>query len=176
MFIGEGVAPQARSGSALCAIRALPLATAAVFRNWRLVVICGLRHAETEKVLQHLREERARHGRLRGCNLLGRAGGQNPSAAMPALGVHFDDLVRGLDDVEVVLDPHYRVPGVDEAVDDTEQLADVVAVEAGGGLVEDVQCAPRGALGQLATAGGHEGDQSAWSRPGGGRRRLPVRR
>lgn len=41
MFIGEGVAPQARSGSALCAIRALPPATAAVFRNWRLVVICG---------------------------------------------------------------------------------------------------------------------------------------
>jgi hypothetical protein len=42
MFIGEGKAPQARSGSALCAIRALPLATAAVFRNWRLVVIPGI--------------------------------------------------------------------------------------------------------------------------------------
>ena len=42
MFIGEGVAPQARSGSALCAMRALPLATAAVFRNWRLVVIPGI--------------------------------------------------------------------------------------------------------------------------------------
>jgi hypothetical protein len=42
MFIGEGKAPQARSGSALCAMRALPLATAAVFRNWRLVVIPGI--------------------------------------------------------------------------------------------------------------------------------------
>ena len=42
MFIGEGVAPQARSGSALCAIAALPLASAAVFRNWRLVVIPGI--------------------------------------------------------------------------------------------------------------------------------------
>ena len=47
MFIGEGVAPQARSGSALCAIRALPLATAAVFRNWRLVL--GTSHERDER-------------------------------------------------------------------------------------------------------------------------------
>src|SRR5690606_9865658 len=49
-----------------------------------------------------------------------------------------DDPVGGLDDVDVVLDDDQRVAAVDQAVQDVEELARVLEVEAGGGLVEDV--------------------------------------
>ena len=59
-------------------------------------------------------------------------------------------MVGGLDDVEVVLDDDHGVAGVHQAVEHAQQLADVLEVQAGGGLVEDVEGAAGGALGQLA--------------------------
>jgi hypothetical protein len=50
----------------------------------------------------------------------------------------------------VVLDHDHRVASVRERVEHREQLLDVVEVEAGGGLVEDVQRAAGGAAGELA--------------------------
>src|SRR5690606_26818417 len=46
-------------------------------------------------------------------------------------------------------DDDHRVALLDELVEDLEQLRDVVEVEAGGGLVEDVEGAAGGALGEL---------------------------
>ena len=64
-----------------------------------------------------------------------------------------DHPVGGLDDVEVVLDHHHGVALVDQAVEHLEQLADVLEVEAGGRLVEDVEGLAGGAARQLlATA------------------------
>ena len=54
-----------------------------------------------------------------------------------------------LDHVEVVLDDDDRIALVDEAVEHVEQLADVFEVQAGGGLVEDVDGAAGGPLLQL---------------------------
>ena len=59
-------------------------------------------------------------------------------------------------DVEVVLDDEQGAAAVDELAEGGEQLGDVVKVEAGGGLVEDVEGAAGGALrlgGRVADAG-----------------------
>src|SRR5690606_13889316 len=54
-----------------------------------------------------------------------------------------------LDDVEVVLDDDDRVALVDEVLQHVEQAADVLEVQAGGRLVEDVGGAPVGAALEL---------------------------
>ncbi len=51
---------------------------------------------------------------LAGGDLLGRAGGDDPSAGLAALGPEVDDPVGRLDHLEVVLDHQHRVAGVDE--------------------------------------------------------------
>ena len=84
-------------------------------------------------------------------DLLRRAGGDHLAALVPALGAEVDDPVGALDHVEVVLDDDHRVALVDQPLEHLEQLVDVVEVQAGGGLVEDVE---RLAGGDLAELGG----------------------
>ena len=62
-----------------------------------------------------------------------------------------DDPVGVLDDVEVVLDDDDGVALVDEALEHVEELADVLEVQTGRRLVEDVDRAAGGALLQLAS-------------------------
>ena len=59
----------------------------------------------------------------------------------PAPGPEVDHPVGGLDHVEVVLDEQHRVAGVHQVAEDTQQLVDVVQVQPGGRLVEDVELA-----------------------------------
>ncbi len=68
------------------------------------------------------------------------------SAAVAALGAHVDHPVGGLDDVEVVLDDDHRVALVHEAREHRDQLADVLEVQTGGRLVQDVDRTAGGAL------------------------------
>ena len=65
--------------------------------------------------------------------------GEDRAAAMAAFGAQVDHPVGGLDHVEVVLDHHDRVAVVAQLVQHGEQVLDVVEVQAGGRLVEDVQ-------------------------------------
>ena len=62
---------------------------------------------------------------------------------VPSLGAAFraqvDDPIGGLDHVEIVLDDYDGVPGLSEAVQDLQQLVDVVEVQAGGRLIEEVE-------------------------------------
>ena len=81
---------------------------------------------------------------------LGRAVRDDAATAFAALGAHVEEVVGVADDVEVVLDDDDGVAEVGEAVQDFEQLADVVEVEAGGGLVEEIEGAAGLALGELA--------------------------
>src|SRR5882762_2941595 len=67
-----------------------------------------------------------------------------------ALGAEVDDPVGLLDHVEVVLDDEHGVAEIDEALQDVEELSNVVEVEAGGGLVEDVERAAGLAFRKLA--------------------------
>ena len=65
--------------------------------------------------------------------------GDQVAAAHARLGAQVDDPVGRLDHLEVVLDHDHRVAQVGQAMDHIEQLADVVEVQPGGRLVEDVQ-------------------------------------
>src|SRR5260370_9137078 len=81
---------------------------------------------------------------------LGRALGDNAAAAFTAFGAEVDDPVGLFDDVEVVLDDEHRVAEIDEALENVEELSNIVEMEAGGGLVEDVKRAAGLALGKVA--------------------------
>ena len=58
---------------------------------------------------------------------------------LAALGPEVDYVIGRLDDVQIVLDDHDRVPLIDQLVQDVEQLVRVVEVQAGRRLVEDVE-------------------------------------
>ena len=58
-------------------------------------------------------------------------------------------MVRGLDNVEVVLDDDDRVALIDELVQNVEQLVRVLEMQPGRRLVEDVERLPRSAARQL---------------------------
>ncbi len=79
--------------------------------------------------------------RVRG-DLFRGAGGDDAAAAVAALGAQIHDPVGGLDHVQVVFDHHHRVALVAQPVQHRQQVLDVVEVQPGGGLVEQVQSAP----------------------------------
>jgi hypothetical protein len=83
------------------------------------------------------------------CDLFGGALRDHSTAAAATLGAEVDDPVGALDHVEVVLDDDDRVALVDQPLQHPEQLADVLEVQPGGRLVEDVDRAPGRALLQL---------------------------
>ena len=99
---------------------------------------------------ERAREETPRVRLLRLRDLLRRAGGDDLAAAVAAFGAEIDDPVGGLDHVEVVLDHDDGVAVVAQAMQHVEQLLDVVEVQAGRRLVEDVERAAGVALGQFA--------------------------
>ena len=74
-----------------------------------------------------------------GDDVLGRAGGDDVAALVAGLGAQVDHPVGRLDHVEVVLDHHDRVAQIDQPVEHVEQLGQVVEVQAGGRLVEQVE-------------------------------------
>lgn len=67
------------------------------------------------------------------------AGGDDLAAVLTAFGAHVDNPIGGFDDVKVMLDDDHGVAAIDEFAKDFEQAADVVGVEAGGRLVEDIE-------------------------------------
>src|SRR5579859_1278784 len=70
--------------------------------------------------------------------LFGGAGGYHGATARPALRAQVDHPVRRLDHVEVVLDDDHRVAAVHQPSEHAQELADVLEVQAGGGLVQHV--------------------------------------
>jgi hypothetical protein len=99
--------------------------------------------------LQHLLEIVPGVALGRGGDLLGRADGHDLAAGVSAFGAEIDDPVGGLDHFEIVLDHHHGVALVDQLVQHLEQLGHVVEMKPGGRLVENIERAPGGALGQL---------------------------
>ena len=88
-------------------------------------------------------------GRRLGGHLLGRPRGDREATLLAALRAHVDDPVGALDHVEVVLDHDHAVARLDEAPQNVQQPLHVGEMEPRGGLIEDVQRAPGGDLGQL---------------------------
>ena len=82
-------------------------------------------------------------------DLFRRSLGDDPAPLVSRLGAQVDDPVGRLDHVEIVFDHDDRVPLLDETVEDLEQLVDVVEMQAGRRLVEDVERLARVGPGQL---------------------------
>src|SRR5579885_2919858 len=82
-------------------------------------------------------------------DLLRRAGGDDLAAAVTAFRTEIDDPIRSLDDVKIVLDDDDGVAVVAQPVQHAEQLLDVVEVQAGGRLIENVERVAGVALGEL---------------------------
>ena len=72
-------------------------------------------------------------------HLIRRAFGHDLAAGVATLGAQVDQPVGGAHDVEVVLDHHQRMPGVQQLAEGAHQLGDVVEVQASGGLIEQEQ-------------------------------------
>jgi len=75
-------------------------------------------------------------------HLLGGAARDDLSSGVAPFRPQIDDVVRRLDDIQVVLDDDHRVPRVREQVEDGEQFRDVVEVEPRRRLVEQVTVFP----------------------------------
>src|SRR5205085_5438795 len=82
------------------------------------------------------REVLAGEGGAGGDEVGGRALEDDPAAVVTGAGAEVDDPVGVRHDRLVVLDDDDRLAGVDEPVEQAEQLLDVGEVEAGGRLVE----------------------------------------
>src|SRR5580704_770513 len=72
-------------------------------------------------------------------DLFWRARRDDLAALIAALGPQVDEPVGGFDDVEIVLDDDERRAGVEQLAECGEKFGDVVEMEAGGRLVENVE-------------------------------------
>ena len=57
--------------------------------------------------------------------------------------------VRRLNHVEIVLDHHHRIALLDQAVEDLQEFAHVLKVQARGGLIQNIERLARRALGEF---------------------------
>src|SRR5215469_16357233 len=88
--------------------------------------------------------------RIRACQLgdgLRRPRAYDLAAAISAFWPEIDDPVRRLDDLQIVLDDHDRSPCINQTAKGRQKFADVVKMQAGGGLVENVEQPPLGPIG-----------------------------
>ena len=79
-------------------------------------------------------------------DLFRRTGRDQHAAAIAAFGPKVEHPVGGLHHIQVVLDDDNRVARIDQFVEHFQQLLYVLEVQAGGRLVEDVQCTARRAF------------------------------
>src|SRR5450755_2554697 len=70
---------------------------------------------------------------------LWRAGPHNLPAAIPALRPQVDHPIRSLDDLQIVLDDNDRSPCLNKTAKRRQEFADVVKMQPGCRLVEDVK-------------------------------------
>ena len=82
-------------------------------------------------------------------HLFGCARRDDLSAAPSSVGTQVYDVVRHLDDVQVVLYDHYGVAGVREAVEDRKKFRHVMGVQSRSGLVQDVEGLSRTAFAEF---------------------------
>ena len=61
-----------------------------------------------------------------------------------------DHPVGSLDDIKVVFDHDHRITLVPQTMEDTQKLANIVEVKAGGGFVENIQGPTGRTLGELS--------------------------
>jgi len=75
----------------------------------------------------------------------GGADADDVAASGAAVGAEIDEPIGRFDDVEIVLDDDYGVAAVGEGVQHFEELFDIVEMEPGGRLVQNIKRAARAA-------------------------------
>ena len=66
--------------------------------------------------------------------------GNYGTAALPAFGARVDDMVGALDNLKIMLNDNHTIAAHYEALENLEQLLDVSGVQAGGRLIENIEC------------------------------------
>src|SRR5580692_826904 len=99
---------------------------------------------------QHASESLASIGLFGTRDEFGRPLSYDAAAAFATFGAEIDDPVSLFDDVEMVLDDEDGIAERDQALEDVEEFANDVKMQAGGGLVEDVESAAGLTLGKFA--------------------------
>ena len=64
--------------------------------------------------------------------------GNHGSSPVSALGSHIDDIIRRLNNIQVVLNHHNRIAAFRQLMQNRAELGDIVEVQAGSRLVQDV--------------------------------------
>ena len=85
-------------------------------------------------------------------NCLRRTLGHDPATLCAAVGPQVDEPVSGFHHIEVVFDDDDRIAECSEPVENVEQLANVVEMQTGRRLVQDVERLARPLLDQLVRA------------------------
>ena len=81
--------------------------------------------------------------------MLGCALRDDETSAAAAFGTEVEEVIDGLEDIEIVLNDDDGIAAVNEFLEDTEKNLDVFGVETGGGFVEDVESLSCGFLGEF---------------------------
>src|SRR6267143_501196 len=103
---------------------------------WVAVATClGYRELRVEDTLEVLAGIRAAVAH----DLFRSAGGNHFAALIPAFRAEVDDVIGGLEYVEVVLDDDHGIPGIDQAMQNIQQPLDVGEVQASGRFIEDIE-------------------------------------
>src|ERR1051325_509825 len=71
------------------------------------------------------------------CNLCRRPHRNHFAAAVAPVGTEVDDVIGGLDELDVVLDDEDGVAALDQLAEGGDELLDVAVMQAGGRLVEE---------------------------------------
>ena len=111
--------------------------------------------------------------RLAPGDFLRRAGTDDLAAAASAFGSQVDKVVGSLDDVQIVLNDEHRVTHLHQPLEHFYQAVYVGGVQAGGGLIQNIDGAAGGTLGQLR---GQLDPLSLAARQGGSHSPDPRRR
>jgi hypothetical protein len=88
--------------------------------------------------------------RLASGDVLGRALRDELATAFASLRAKVDDPVGTLDDVEVVLDNEQGMAGIDEALENLKEHADIIEMQASGRFIEKEESAAGRKLGRNA--------------------------
>src|SRR5256885_6288716 len=99
----------------------------------------GYRELRVEDTLEVLAGVRAAVAH----DLFRSAGRDDFAALIPAFRAEVDDVIGGLEYVEVVLDDDHGVAGVDQAMQDVQQPLDIGGMQARGRLIEGIEGLPR---------------------------------
>ena len=109
-------------------------------RDLRALLSLGFRR-------QQWRQESCSVAAFRHRNGFRRALGNNDPPTIATLRPHIDNPVGGFNYLKVMLDHHHGITVIHERVQHLEQLAHILEMQTGRGLVQYIECASGGALG-----------------------------